>query len=226
MSQLRIIENILTQRGGGSCGFNSYCLHDKNGRPTCECLPGFSPVDPDNKLNGCKQNLTQNCEAAGGSNPEDLYQKGEVSNIFWPTSANFEGKDSLNEDGCWKSCLYDCNCVVAVFFNEGTCWMKKMPVSNGRANWRIHGKTIVKVPKYAVSSGMPPFQDPSREKKKDHGTLIMVGSIILGSSPFLNFLFAALIYLVSVKDGGSNCQIWRLQLSKMEASNMEVSNCQ
>ena len=29
-----------------------------------------------------------------------------------------------------------------------------------------------------------------------------------------------------VKDGGSNCQRWRLQLSKMEASNMEASNCQ
>ena len=190
-----ICYDIQGELGGGSCGFNSYCLHDKNGRPTCECLPGFSPVDPDNKLKGCKQNLTQNCEAAGGSNPEDLYQKGEVSNIFWPTSTNFERKDSLDEDGCWESCLYDCNCVVAVF-NEGTCWMKKMPVSNGRANWRILGKTIVKVPKYAVSSGMPPFQDPIREKKKDHGTLILVGSIILGSSAFLNFLFAAVIYLV------------------------------
>ena len=32
--------------------------------------------------------------------------------------------------------------------------------------------------------------------------------------------------LKSVKDGGSNCQRWRLQLSKMEASNMEASNCQ
>ena len=30
----------------------------------------------------------------------------------------------------------------------------------------------------------------------------------------------------NVKNGGSNCQIWRLQLSKMEASNMEASNCQ
>ena len=29
----------------------------------------------------------------------------------------------------------------------------------------------------------------------------------------------------SIKDGGSNCQRWRLQLSKMEASNMEASNC-
>ena len=190
-----ICSDIKGDWGGGSCGFNSYCLHDKNGRPTCDCLPGFSPVDPDNKLNGCKQNLTQNCEAAGGSNPEDLYQKGEVSNIFWPVSANFEKMDSLNEDVCWQSCLYDCNCVVAVH-KEGTCWKKKMPVSNGRADWSIHGKTMVKVPKYDASSGMPPFQDAIREKKKNQGTLILVGSILLGSSVFLNFLFAALISLV------------------------------
>lgn len=94
-------------------------------------MPWFFPVDPDNKLNGCRHYLTQNCEA-GGSNPEDLYQKDEISNIFWSGSANFERKDSLNEDGCWESCLYNCNCVVAV--RDGvTCWKKKMPVSNGRA---------------------------------------------------------------------------------------------
>ena len=29
-----------------------------------------------------------------------------------------------------------------------------------------------------------------------------------------------------VKDGSSNCQKWRLHLSKMEVSNMEASNCQ
>ena len=189
-----ICSEIRGELGGGSCGFNSYCVYDKNGRPTCECLPGFFPVDPDNKLDGCKHNLTQKCEA-GGSNPEDLYQKREVSNLFWPYSANFEKKDSLNEDVCWKSCLYDCNCVVAVH-NEGTCWKKKMPLSNGRANWSIHGKTMIKVPKYDASSGMPPFQDPIRGKKKDQGTLILVGSILLGSSVFLNFLLAALISLV------------------------------
>ncbi|XP_059597508.1 G-type lectin S-receptor-like serine/threonine-protein kinase LECRK3 [Vitis vinifera] len=189
-----ICSEIRGELGGGSCGFNSYCVYDKNGRPTCECLPGFFPVDPDNKLDGCKHNLTQKCEA-GGSNPEDLYQKREVSNLFWPYSANFEKKDSLNEDVCWKSCLYDCNCVVAVH-NEGTCWKKKMPLSNGRANWSIHGKTMIKVPKYDASSGMPPLQDPIRGKKKDQGTLILVGSILLGSSVFLNFLLAALISLV------------------------------
>ena len=180
--------------GGGSCGFNSYCVPDSSGRPACECLPGFFPADPHNKLNGCKHNLTQKCEA-GGSNMEDLYQKREVSNLFWPSSANFEKKESLSEDLCWTSCLYDCNCVVAVH-KEGTCRKKKMPLSNGRVDWSTRGKTLVKVPRYDAFSGETPFRDPIREKKKEQGTFILVGSILLGSSVFLNFLLVAAISLV------------------------------
>ena len=37
---------------------------------------------------------------------------------------------------------------------EGTYWKKKMSVFNGRADWSIHGKTMVKVPKYDASSGI------------------------------------------------------------------------
>ncbi|KAL6347674.1 hypothetical protein AAG906_026202 [Vitis piasezkii] len=88
--------------------------------PTCECLPGFSLVDTYNKVNGCKQNITQKCEPGGGSNPEDLFEKHELSNTFWAATANFEKMESYGEDLCWKSCLYDCNCVVAVL-KEGTC---------------------------------------------------------------------------------------------------------
>ncbi|KAJ9685834.1 hypothetical protein PVL29_017770 [Vitis rotundifolia] len=74
-----ICSEIQGDLGGGSCGFNSYCIPDSNGRPTCECLPGFSLVDTYNKLNGCKQNITQKCEPGGGSNPEDLFEKHELS---------------------------------------------------------------------------------------------------------------------------------------------------
>ncbi|WJZ84098.1 hypothetical protein VitviT2T_003721 [Vitis vinifera] len=88
--------------------------------PTCECLPGFSLVDTYKKVNGCKQNITQKCEPGGGSNPEDLFEKHELSNTFWAATANFEKMESYGEDLCWKSCLYDCNCVVAVL-KEGTC---------------------------------------------------------------------------------------------------------
>ncbi|KAF2319347.1 hypothetical protein GH714_014944 [Hevea brasiliensis] len=78
-----------TDLGGGPCGYNSYCRLDEKRRPLCECLPGFSLSDPNNKLNGCKQNRIPNCHQ-DNAKPEDLYEMQELPNTFWPVSANFE----------------------------------------------------------------------------------------------------------------------------------------
>ena len=58
----------------------------------------------------------------------------------------------------------------------------------------IPGKTFIKVSKHNNSSGVLPSHIPNREKK-DQGTLIIVGSILLGSSVFLHFLLVAAISL-------------------------------
>ncbi|XP_061996584.1 G-type lectin S-receptor-like serine/threonine-protein kinase LECRK3 [Rosa rugosa] len=99
--------------GGGPCGYNSYCRLDANTRPICECLPGFSALDPEYKLRGCKQNRMHSCEL-GDSKPQDVYVMHELPNTFWPSSANYEELQPLNEDDCSRFCLDDCNCVVAV----------------------------------------------------------------------------------------------------------------
>ncbi|KAL9405240.1 hypothetical protein Peur_002212 [Populus x canadensis] len=129
--------------GGGPCGYNSYCKLGTNRRPICECLPGFSLSDTSNEFGGCQQNLMPNCDQ-GKSKPEDLYALQEVPNTFFPYSANFEQLQSLNEDECGRLCLSDCNCVVAVI-KKGSCWKKKLPLSNGRQDYNIYGKALVKV---------------------------------------------------------------------------------
>ena len=55
--------------------------------------------------------------------------------------------------------------------------MKKMPVSNGRADWRIHGKTIVKVPKYAASSGLPAFFSGSNQGEEERSWNLPSGGV-------------------------------------------------
>ncbi|KAJ6777921.1 G-TYPE LECTIN S-RECEPTOR-LIKE SERINE/THREONINE-PROTEIN KINASE LECRK4 ISOFORM X1, partial [Salix koriyanagi] len=75
--------------GLGPCGYNSYCSLGTNRRPLCECLPGFSLSDTNNKFGGCQQNSLPNCRQ-GKSKPEDLYAIQEVPNTFWPTSTNYE----------------------------------------------------------------------------------------------------------------------------------------
>ncbi|KAJ7012451.1 G-type lectin S-receptor-like serine/threonine-protein kinase LECRK3 [Populus alba x Populus x berolinensis] len=162
--------------GGGPCGYNSYCKLGANRRPICECLPGFSLSDTSNEFGGCQQNLMPNCEQ-GKSKPEDFYALQEVPNTFFPYSSNFEQLQSLNEDECRRLCLSDCNCVVAVI-KEGSCWKKKLPLSNGRKDYNIYGKALVK------NTG-----------NKDQTTLVLAGAILLGSSALLIFLFIVAVSL-------------------------------
>ncbi|KDP20397.1 hypothetical protein JCGZ_05280 [Jatropha curcas] len=178
--------------GGGPCGYNSYCRLDDKRRPLCECLPGFSLSDPNNKLNGCKQNIIPNCEQ-DNSKPEDLYIIRELPNAYWPVSANYEQLQGLNEDDCRRLCLSDCNCIVAVI-KEGTCWKKKLPLSKGRLDYNTYGKAFIKVTKSDVSSNEPSLQN-SNTKKNDRETLIIVGAVFLGSSVFFNFLLVGAISL-------------------------------
>ncbi|KAJ9158696.1 hypothetical protein P3X46_024257 [Hevea brasiliensis] len=181
-----------TDLGGGPCGYNSYCRLDEKRRPLCECLPGFSLSDPNNKLNGCKQNRIPNCHQ-DNAKPEDLYEMQELPNTFWPVSANFEQLPGVDEDDCKRLCLHDCNCMVTTI-REGTCWRKKLPLSKGRMDYNVYGKAMIKVSKSDAPSDEPSAGN-SEIEKKDRATLILVGAVFLGSSVFLNFLFVAAISL-------------------------------
>ncbi|KAM5556940.1 G-type lectin S-receptor-like serine/threonine-protein kinase LECRK4 [Rosa sericea] len=174
--------------GGGPCGYNSYCRLDANTRPICECVPGFSPLDPEYKLRGCKQDRINSCEL------QDVYVMHELQSTFWPSSVNYEELRGLSEDNCSRNCLDDCNCVVAVIF-DGGCKKKKLPLSNGKVDWNMYGKALIKVPKSADAFENPASRDSNAEKK-DQKTLVLVGALLLGSSVFLNFLFVAAIALL------------------------------
>ena len=74
-----ICSEIQVDLGGGRLRvvalINSYCIPDSKGRLICECLFGFSLVDPYNKPNGCKLKMVQKGEQGEGSNPENLQEK-------------------------------------------------------------------------------------------------------------------------------------------------------
>ncbi|KAL6125144.1 hypothetical protein ACLB2K_073204 [Fragaria x ananassa] len=176
--------------GGGPCGYNSLCRLDPNTRPICECLPGFSATDQNYKMWGCKQDRMQSCHQLGDSKPQDVYVMQELANTFGPTSANYEVLQPFSEYECSRSCLDDCNCVVAVIF-QGGCLKKKLPLSNVRQDWSLVGKALIKLPKSGA------FEQPqSNTGNKDQKTLVLVGALLLGSSVFLNFLFVAAIALL------------------------------
>ncbi|KAG9154838.1 hypothetical protein Leryth_019543 [Lithospermum erythrorhizon] len=179
------IGSWIGDEGSGACGFNAICTLDSAGRPACNCLPGFSYTDTNNKYSDCKQEKVQRCDP-GVSNQDELYDMRELPNTYWPTSANYDRFPLTNEDDCRRSCLNDCNCLLTTM-KEGNCWKKKMPISNGRVERDTYGKALVKVPRFDNSSKVSESTN-SDKGPKDNSALNLVLAILLGSSVFLNFL--------------------------------------
>nr|XP_027109006.1 G-type lectin S-receptor-like serine/threonine-protein kinase LECRK3 [Coffea arabica] len=200
-----ICSSMNGERGGGTCGFNSYCSPGStDGSPNCQCLPGFRFSDPGNKFNGCKRDAIQNCDL-GSLRPEDIYDMQEL-NVNWPNSTNYDSLESLSDVECSKSCLYDCQCVVAVNV-DGACRKKKFPVSNGKMLQPNNGKAFVKVPISNTSSS--DSYTRIDWPKRSPATFSMVAKLLLGSSVFLNLLLVVAILLIVLRSYDGRTKLHR-----------------
>ncbi|KAF8041050.1 hypothetical protein BT93_B3079 [Corymbia citriodora subsp. variegata] len=181
-----ICKTILVTKGSGICGFNRICRLDVNYRPVCDCPQGFSVVDEKDEYGGCVPNYSQSCGEAQSSGP-DMFVLENITNIDWPTS-DYELLQPFTEDKCKDSCLRDCMCAVAIFRAGNMCWKKKVPLSNGRIDMSLNSKAFIKRGKDGF-----PFQPPSLPRPDDNkkDTLILAGSVLLGSSVFVNFILIA-----------------------------------
>ncbi|XP_050371525.1 G-type lectin S-receptor-like serine/threonine-protein kinase LECRK2 [Argentina anserina] len=184
-----ICTSIVQARGFGACGFNSLCQLEDAG-PTCLCPEGYSILDPNDKLKGCKQDFApQSCDAADAPDEFDLK---EMKNTNMPF-LDYELFLPVSEDWCRQSCLEDCFCVVAIFNSGGQCYKKGLPFSNGRIDPSLTGtKALVKIRKdnSTLKNGGANFT------KKDDSTLIIVGSVLLSSLGILNFILPLVTYVV------------------------------
>lgn len=172
---LQLTENT----GSGACGLNSYCILGDDHRSNCKCPPGYTFLDQDDVMKGCKQDfVSQNCEEA--SQAEDLFYLEAKENTDWPTS-DYEHFMMVSEDWCRKACLSDCFCAVAIFRN-GECWKKRIPLSNGRADSSVGGKALIKVRRDNSS-----FQ-PDSSRNGHRSALLIIVSLLFSSSVSLNFL--------------------------------------
>lgn len=188
------------ERGGGTCGFNSYCSTGAYGRPNCQCLPGFSFSDPSNELNGCQQDAIPNCNL-GGLRPEDLYVMQKLDNLQWSNASQYEELHPFSDDDCSSSCLYDCHCFLAISV-DGNCRKKKLPVSNGRTQQTGNTRAFVKMLISNISSGDTDTRLTSG--KRSQNAFSLIAAVLLGSSGFLNFLLVAAILLIVRSYDGRN----------------------
>ncbi|XP_056162556.1 G-type lectin S-receptor-like serine/threonine-protein kinase LECRK2 [Syzygium oleosum] len=186
-----ICTSIERDSGTGACGFNSYCTlgDDKIQRSRCQCPPGYTLLDSTNEMNGCRQDfVSQSCD---GSRPEkDQFALRDMLNTDWP-QLDYEVIVQQTEDQCREACLADCFCAVAVF-KGGSCWKKKIPLLNGRKDASEGGKALIKVRKDNFTS----TSTGNGQKKNKNSTLVIIGSVLLSSSVFLNLLLLVIGYLV------------------------------
>ncbi|XP_022148733.1 G-type lectin S-receptor-like serine/threonine-protein kinase LECRK3 [Momordica charantia] len=175
----------------GACGFNSYCRLGNNQRPYCTCPPGYDLLDPDDVIKGCKPKfVSQSCDA---SFPEaDDFEFSPLENADWP-QADYAHFQPVNEDWCRSECLSDCFCVAAIFRN-GECWKKKFPLSFGRMDSSVGGKALIKIRK--DNSTFRPYNPSDKHTNK---TKLVVGSVLLGSSVFLNLTLLLLTFLIGYR---------------------------
>ncbi|XP_028069199.1 G-type lectin S-receptor-like serine/threonine-protein kinase LECRK3 [Camellia sinensis] len=186
-------DNICVDIGGGegsgACGFNSICRLNDNQRPDCKCPPGYSLLDLNNTYGSYKPNFTQSCLEDDINSVEDIYDFETLINTDWPAS-DYEQFVPATEAQCKRSCINDCCCAIAIL-GEGSCW-KKLPLSNGREDNVVNCHAFLKFRKSDPRTLPSPLVP---ETKKNQGTLILVGLVLLGSSMFINFVLIGAVCL-------------------------------
>ncbi|XP_040994385.1 G-type lectin S-receptor-like serine/threonine-protein kinase LECRK2 [Juglans microcarpa x Juglans regia] len=188
---------ILWSSGVGVCGYNSVCNLNQAKRPTCECLKGFSLIDPNDPYGGCKQDYVPRCEEDELSSKKDLYNMEELRNTSWSSPA-YTRLSPFTESNCKNSCLQDCMCVVAMSVGDDTCLKMMMPLLKGTSNSTMLGiKTFIKVRKENLTVSTDPyFPIPGNETVgKNQDSLILCGSVLLGCSLLVNFTLVGAIVL-------------------------------
>ncbi|KAL3747771.1 hypothetical protein ACJRO7_016561 [Eucalyptus globulus] len=183
-----ICRSIVQHLGSGACGFNSYCTLGDDLRPRCQCPPGYTPLDSANEMNGCIQDFVP--QSCNGSRPEtDQFVLREMLATDWPVSV-YEQSSGQTEDWCREACLADCFCTAALFKN-GNCWKKNYPLSNGRMGPWEDGKALIKVRIHDTTSKCT----KNDQKKNKNTTLMIIGSVLLSCSVFVNLLLL-ITYLI------------------------------
>ncbi|KAJ6755484.1 hypothetical protein OIU79_027985 [Salix purpurea] len=182
-----ICSAILTEVGSGACGYNSICV-EVNDEPDCLCPENYSYMNKSGKNLGCRPNFElPSCRLNGWESNLELVEFNEYTNTDWPLDDyDLQIGSGVDLQTCKQLCLNDCFCMVAIH-NGNSCWKKKYPLSNGRRGPNVNRTALVKVPKINVTQL---YLESLRQNNKDQSTTVLIVSVLLGSSVFINIVMA------------------------------------
>ncbi|KAJ6777913.1 hypothetical protein OIU74_001817 [Salix koriyanagi] len=179
-----ICSAIVTDVGSGACGYNSICV-EVNDEPDCLCPENFSYMDDATNL-GCRPNFElPSCRLNGWESNFELVEFIKYTNTDWPQDDyDLQIGSGVDLFTCEQLCLKDCFCTV-VIHNGNRCWKKKYPLSNGRRGPNVNRTALMKVPKINVTQL---YLESLRQNNKDQSTTVLIFSVFLGSSVFINIV--------------------------------------
>ncbi|XP_044498184.1 G-type lectin S-receptor-like serine/threonine-protein kinase LECRK4 [Mangifera indica] len=163
------------------CGVYGFCTSPDNETVTCNCLPGYTPLNPNIVSKGCRPETVVNYCA------EPSFRNFTVEVIddadFPPESfADLARTNVVDVEECKKAVMDDCYSLAAVLYGS-TCNKKRMPLLNGRNSTSTKGiKALVKVP---MKRSNPGIQKGNRKSNSQSRTALEIGLIISAITAFL-----------------------------------------
>ncbi|TXG72033.1 hypothetical protein EZV62_000612 [Acer yangbiense] len=182
-----IIEQLSTimaiSNANSICGIYGMCSSPDNETETCNCLPGHTPLDPDNVFKGCRPKTVMNY-CAENSRDNFTVELIEDADFVSDTLGDLSHVDNVDMEECKKAIIDDCNSLAASWANS-TCRKKRTPLVNAKKSVSTKGiKALIKVP----------IKVPITNKKKFNSRAFLeIGSIITAILAFL-FGVAAIYY--------------------------------
>ncbi|KAK1591079.1 hypothetical protein Q3G72_002011 [Acer saccharum] len=172
------------------CGVYGMCSSPDNETQTCNCLPGHTPLDPDNVFKGCRPKTVMNY-CAENSRDNFTVELIEDADFVSDTLGDLSHVDNVDMEECKKAIIDDCNSLAASWANS-TCRKKRTPLVNAKKSVSTKGiKALIKVPiKVPINPDIP---KPTNKKKFNSRAFLEIGSIITAILAFL-FGVAAIYY--------------------------------
>ena len=127
----------------GFCGVNSFCSTSTNGssKGDCHCFPGFDFINPDIRFLGCYKNFSDK-EGCRRKEPSEFYNITNLENTKLG-GCPYARLSSNSKEDCSNSCLNDCYCAAAFYFQKD-CNKLKLPLLYGVNDKNLSATVFVK----------------------------------------------------------------------------------
>ncbi|KAJ6877345.1 hypothetical protein NC651_030165 [Populus alba x Populus x berolinensis] len=161
------------------CGVYGMCSSPNNETATCNCIPGYIPLDPNHLSKGCHPETVVNYCA-------DPSMRNFTIEVIDDADFPFEGFADLARvrnvdlEGCKKTLMDDCYSLSASLV-DSRCIKKRMPLLNARKSFSTKGRqALVKVP----MKSNPDIQEHKKNNDFDTRVFLKISLIVTATLAF------------------------------------------